>query len=157
MVRKVLSASLLAVALVLFFATPSRAGLGHGGLHGYRGGFHRYHGGFHRSHFHGHHRGFHGYSPRFYRSYGYSPYFYSPYFYGSFRHPYWYYPVSYFAYPPPGVVDDPQVYIQQPSAESSQAAPQASWYYCGSSQAYYPKVERCAEAWIKVPAIPQQP
>jgi hypothetical protein len=64
--------------------------------------------------------------------------------------PYWYYPPPpYYVYPPPTVViEQPQVYVEQHPA---QPAPQAYWYYCPSSQTYYPQVQTCSEAWVKVP------
>ena len=33
-------------------------------------------------------------------------------------------------------------------------SPQAYWYYCASSRAYYPTVQRCRETWIPVPPTP---
>jgi len=63
-------------------------------------------------------------------------------------YPYWYYPPHYYVYAPPPavVVESPPVYIQQ-----DPPPPQAYWYYCASAQAYYPNVQTCREAWVKVP------
>jgi hypothetical protein len=54
----------------------------------------------------------------------------------------------YWAYPPPIVIqEEPPVYIQQ-----SQPGPPAVayWYYCPDSKAYYPYVQHCPTAWLKV-------
>lgn len=74
-------------------------------------------------------------------------------------YPYYYYPPPYYSYGPPSViVQQPPTYVQQdvvPSAPSqppgAEASPQAYWYYCASSQAYYPSVQTCPEPWVKVP------
>lgn len=69
------------------------------------------------------------------------------------------------AYPPPVVVapqpqPQPPVYVERPDAPPAEAEEQAapgsqevgaSWYYCPSARAYYPKVERCPEQWVRVP------
>ncbi len=77
--------------------------------------------------------------------------------------PYWWYPPPYYAYPPPYyppqvVVEQPQVYVERepPPAPPAPPAPEAYWYYCSSAKAYYPNVPSCPEAWMKVPARPQQ-
>lgn len=65
-------------------------------------------------------------------------------------YPYYYYPPPYYVYtPPPVIVQEPPVYVQQAPAVSAQ--PEAYWYYCPSGKAYYPNVQTCAEAWVKVP------
>lgn len=62
-------------------------------------------------------------------------------------YPYWY-PPYYPYYPPPQViVEPPSNYVQQ---EPAPAAPPAYWYYCASAQGYYPQVQSCPEAWVKV-------
>lgn len=65
------------------------------------------------------------------------------------------YPASVY-YPPvaPVVVSPaPVTYVEQPPQVA--AAPAAGiWYYCGSSQTYYPYVKQCAEGWQQVPATP---
>lgn len=60
-------------------------------------------------------------------------------------HPYWHYPRYYVVAPPPVVVESPPVWVQP------EPAPQAHWYYCPSAQTYYPNVQTCPEAWVKVP------
>lgn len=126
--RKLASASLLAVALLLIFAAPSLAG---------GRGHHRHHG-HHR--FHGGGRVFIGVGPAFWWG---SPY------------PYYYYPPPYYYTPPPVVVQEPPVYVQQqvtPTAPPPPpAAPESYWYYCPGARDYYPNVPTCSEAWIKVP------
>ena len=69
-------------------------------------------------------------------------------------YPYWwYYPPPYYVYSsPPVIVQQPPVYIQQ---QPPPAPPQSYWYYCPSAQAYYPSVQTCPEAWVKVPPRPQ--
>lgn len=125
--RKSAVISLLALALLFIPVTNSQA------WHGHRGG---------------HGRVVIGVGPPWW----WDPfYFYPPY-------PYWY-PPPYYPYPSSAiVVQDPPVYIQQPSIPSvapPQTAPQAYWYYCPGAQAYYPNVQRCSEAWIKVPPTPR--
>jgi hypothetical protein len=71
-----------------------------------------------------------------------------------YGHPYWYYPPPYVYAPPTVVVQQPPVYVEQqpvPPAGSAPAAPQQYWYYCEPSRAYYPSVQTCSEAWVKVP------
>ena len=129
--RKLASASLLAVALLLIFAAPSLAG---GGRH-WHGGGHHWHGGGSRL--------FIGVGPG--------------YWYGGYPYPYYYpYAYPYYYTPPPVVIQDPPVYVQQPG--QSQTAPPATsapaegyWHYCPSARDYYPNVSECPEAWVKVP------
>ncbi len=126
--RKLASASLLAVALLLIFAAPSLAG---GRGHGHHGG-----------HFHGGGRVFIGVGPAYWWGYPYA-------------YPYYYYPPPYYYTPPPVVVQEPPVYVQQqvtPTVPPAPpAAPESYWYYCPSARDYYPRVPTCSEAWIKVP------
>jgi hypothetical protein len=124
--KKVVSASLLAMALLLLFAAPSLAWT--------------------RGHFHGGTRVFVGVGP----GWGWwgAPYPY-PYYYP----PYSYYP--YYPYYPQAPAEPP-VYVQQEPALSappavSAPAQQGYWYFCASSRQYYPQVSSCSEAWIKVP------
>ena len=57
-------------------------------------------------------------------------------------YPYYWYPPPY--YPPTQiVVEQPPVYVQQ------ETEPPA-WYYCPSAKGYYPQVQNCPEAWVKV-------
>jgi hypothetical protein len=75
-----------------------------------------------------------------------------------YGYPYWYPPPYYYSpyyYPyyssPTVVVQEPPVYIERPSEE---AEPSAYWYFCRSSQGYYPSVPSCPEDWVKVPPRP---
>lgn len=78
-----------------------------------------------------------------------------PYWWGP-PYPYWWYPPPYYAYSPPPVIVQPQpVYIQQQPAPAPGPPPQAYWYYCPTAQAYYPNVQTCPEAWVKVPPRPE--
>lgn len=67
-------------------------------------------------------------------------------------YPYWWYPPPYYYPPPAVVVEEPPVYVQPPPAPPP--AP-TFWYYCSSVKGYYPKVQTCPEAWVKVPASAQ--
>jgi hypothetical protein len=78
-----------------------------------------------------------------------------PAFWWGAPYPYWwYYPAPYYVYPPPAIiVEQPPVYIQQ--QPPLPPPPQVYWYYCPSAQAYYPSVQTCPEAWVKVLPRPQ--
>ena len=73
-------------------------------------------------------------------------------------YPYWaYYPAPVYVTPPPVVVQEPPVYVQQPQVHVAPAPPpppaaaaESFWYYCSSARGYYPTVQSCPEAWIKV-------
>ncbi|NDU86030.1 MAG: hypothetical protein G3H99_05400 [Ferrovum sp.] len=80
-----------------------------------------------------------------------------------------YYPRYYYPYAPPVVYAAPPVVVAQqapavyspqgtarvsPEAPPAQAAPNNSWFYCGSSKKYYPYVRTCAQPWQAVPATP---
>lgn len=107
-------------------ARESHGGGGHAG--GHRGGGH-FGGGAHFGGGHG--GGFHYYL---------APYAYSPYYY---------FPPAYAApYAPP-------VYIEQDPASAAPAQQSSYWYYCKSSQAYYPYVKECPGGWQQV--APQPP
>jgi len=60
---------------------------------------------------------------------------------------------------PPVIVQQQPVFVQQPpsaapSQESSAAPSHEYWYFCASARAYYPTVPDCPEQWIMVPARP---
>ncbi len=122
--RKLASASLLAVALILILAAPTLAG-----------GRHRGHGGT---------RVFVTVGPRFWwGAYPY-PYYYYPYPY------YVYSPPPVVIQEPPVYVQ--QEVTPVPAAPSVSSAPaEGYWYYCPSAREYYPTAPTCSEAWIKVP------
>jgi hypothetical protein len=125
--RKFASVSLLAIALLLAPAVPSYA------WHGVR------------THV------FVGVGPAFWWGPPY-PYWYYPYPYRYYPYPYWYYPSPYYVYSPPAVVvQEPPVYVQQQPPPAPPPSPQSYWYLCTSAKAYYPNVQTCPEAWIKVP------
>ena len=50
----------------------------------------------------------------------------------------------------------PAPVIESAPVYAEHEPPQGYWYYCASSRAYYPSVETCAEAWVKVPPRAQQ-
>lgn len=115
---------LAAGALTLVGVAPAEAGPG-----GYRGGGHA-----------------HGHAHAFRR-----PHFVSrvviaaPFFYA----------VPRVVYPAPAyyTTPAPRVYIEQPQPQVL-SAPQAWWYYCAEYRAYYPHVQSCPGAWVKVPPTP---
>jgi hypothetical protein len=73
------------------------------------------------------------------------PYYSYPYYsYPYYSYPYYWYPPPYYYPPAQVVVEQPTVYVQP------ETAPPA-WYYCPSAQGYYPYVQSCPEAWVKVP------
>jgi hypothetical protein len=123
--RKLASASLLAVALLLIFAAPSLAWDRHG---------------------HGGPRVFVSVGPRFWWGpYPYPYYYYPP--------PYYYTPPPVVIQDPPVYVEQqPQLQQQVGPVPPVAGAPaEAYWYYCSSSKDYYPNVPSCPETWIKVP------
>lgn len=70
------------------------------------------------------------------------------------------YPYSYpyyYTVPPPVVIQQqPETYIQQPAP--APAPKPTYWYYCPSSQGYYPYVKECPAGWMKVvPTTPEAP
>ncbi len=85
-----------------------------------------------------------------------------PYYYGPYAYPYYPYPYP-TDYPRVVVQEQPMVYVesQAPVAVAPtgpQQAPQAQqpyWYFCQSSQTYYPHVQSCATPWQRV--IPHAP
>lgn len=122
--RKLATASLLAVALTLLLAAPSLAGGRHGG--------------------HGGSRVFISVGPRFW----WGPFPYSYYYY-PYPYPYYYTPPVVVQDPPVYVQ---QQVTPTPPASAEPAAPAAGyWYYCPSVREYYPTTPTCSEAWIKVP------
>jgi hypothetical protein len=133
--RLIARALVLTLLLIVALGMPAQARGGRGSHHG------GHHGG-HRHHVHGR------------VVVGVGPWWWGP------AYPYWYYPPPYYAYPPPYystpnvVIDEPPVYIQGPAAQApaSQApgTPSGYWYYCPSTQAYYPDVPTCQEPWVQV-------
>lgn len=69
-----------------------------------------------------------------------------PSFWWGSPYPYAWYPPPYYG-PPTVVIQEPPTYIEQPAAAPP---PQAYWYYCPTAGGYYPTVETCPEAWVKV-------
>lgn len=54
--------------------------------------------------------------------------------------------------PPPVYVPPPRVVYVPPY---SPPAAQGTWYFCNSSNQYYPYTRHCPEGWQAVPAMPQ--
>ena len=69
----------------------------------------------------------------------------------------WWSPPFWVVAPPPVVVGPapvvvaPAPVIEAPPVDAQQEPAQGSWYFCPSSKAYYPSVQTCPEAWVKVP------
>lgn len=78
-------------------------------------------------------------------------------YFGPAWDPWYYRPPPVYYYPPAPIVIErapPPVYIEQ--AEPA-PAPNAYWYYCNASRAYYPYVKECPSGWQRVsPRPPQQ-
>jgi len=71
--------------------------------------------------------------------------------------PFWVVPPPVVVAPAPApVVVAPAPVIESAPVYAEHEPPQGYWYYCASSRAYYPSVETCAEAWVKVPPRVQQ-
>ncbi len=47
------------------------------------------------------------------------------------------------------------MYVQPQPAPALTPPPQTYWYYCPSAKNYYPNVQACSEAWVKVPPRPE--
>ena len=145
-------AILAGLTAALFFAVGPTGAHAHGGGHG---GGHASHGGHSGSGGHGgpshHHHGHGGGAWR-------APVFggVAGAFLGGW--PVWYpfdneppYAGPFPSYSPPAIWDfTPPPYIQP-------EAPREYWYYCWSSQAYYPFVGECPDGWIPVPPQPGPP
>ena len=71
----------------------------------------------------------------------------------------WYfYPQPVYPYPdpyaPPVVVTQPAPTVASPPMVVAPATASQSWYYCASTQGYYPYTAACPEGWETVPATP---
>jgi hypothetical protein len=64
--------------------------------------------------------------------------------------PFYAYPPPYYVYPAPPVVYSAPIVVPAPTYVVAPPPP-AYWYYCPSSQAYYPNVPACPQAWVPVP------
>ena len=123
----------------------------HGGYSGRHDG--GYYGGRHGGHYSGRYGGYYG------GSYGWGLYVGSPWYwdwpwYSGYR----YYPP--YAYGPYAAYDPPTVYIEAPRADAATEAPAAPanlWYYCTEPAGYYPYVQNCNVAWLKVVPPPSGP
>lgn len=71
----------------------------------------------------------------------YYPYYYYP--------PYAYAPSPYYGYAPTYAYAPPVYASPAPAAAAKQV-----WYYCASSNAYYPYTRACPEGWQSVPTTP---
>jgi hypothetical protein len=52
---------------------------------------------------------------------------------------------------PAPVVVTPAPVLESAPVYGQPETPQGYWYFCPSSKAYYPGVQTCSEAWVKVP------
>jgi hypothetical protein len=101
---------------------------------------------------HGHN---HGPIVRFGFSYGF-PIYVPRYFPAPFyTYPAYAVPAPVYAYPPAVIRYSPApVYVERSIAppESAPSQAQSDWYYCASSQTYYPYAKECPGGWQRVPA-----
>jgi hypothetical protein len=68
----------------------------------------------------------------------------------------WYYPPYYYSPPLVVVQQPPPVYVEQAPVQAPAPAPQqVYWYYCPTSNGYYPHVKECPAGWLKV--LPESP
>jgi hypothetical protein len=74
--------------------------------------------------------------------------------------PYYYYyyspPPPVYYHPPPVVhvpAPSPPAYVERSVAPAA-PPPEAYWYYCADSEAYYPYVRQCATEWQRVSPRP---
>jgi len=83
--------------------------------------------------------------------------FYGPGYYPApyYTYPPYAYPGPAYGYPPAAAFSSP-TYVEQgpPAASPAPAQPQADWYYCADSKAYYPYARECPGGWQRVPAQP---
>ena len=75
------------------------------------------------------------------------PLLWSGYYPGYYPYPYAY-PVPDYAYPAPAAG-----YVEQGYGPAA-LAPQQDWYFCPTSNAYYPYVRECPSGWQRVPSQP---
>jgi len=66
--------------------------------------------------------------------------------------PFYYYPPPHY-YPAPIMAPSAPTYIEQYPGQSA-PDPTSYWYFCASSNAYYPYVRDCPEGWQPVPPQP---
>jgi hypothetical protein len=142
-------AVLLLGAVFASHAIAAHSGSRSGSHSGSHGGSHAGSrpGGLSGSHPGGAHHGYGGHGAH------YAPWFGAGFVYAPFYDPYYYYPPPpyYYYYSEPLMPPTAPAYIEQ---YPGQSAPQQSWYFCASSNAYYPYVRECVEAWQRVPAQP---
>jgi len=72
------------------------------------------------------------------------------YYGGYYSYPYGY-PAPAYSYPSP-----PTAYVDQGVLQAAPSQPQGDWYYCASSNAYYPYVRECPAGWQRVPSVPSR-
>ena len=51
--------------------------------------------------------------------------------------------------------DGPAPLVVHRLASPEPAPAEGYWYFCPNARAYYPSVQSCSEAWVKVPPRPQ--
>jgi len=139
--NKPLRFSTLAMILLALLSTPLQAapggGHGGGGYGGHGGGYRAGHGG---------HYGHGGWG---WGGFALGAALTWPYYYGaSYYAPYYANP-TYVVAP----YAAPTNLVSQPAATPAPSS-SSSWYYCNSSQAYYPYVKTCKEGWQAVPSVP---
>lgn len=105
-------------------------------------------------HGHGHNRG-----PNVLFSFSYGFPIYAPRYFPTpfYTYPAYAVPAPVYVYPPAVIgYSSPPVYVERGIARVEPAPSQAQndWYYCASSQTYYPYAKECPGGWQRVPAQP---
>jgi hypothetical protein len=145
--RRIVFLFMLSLALLLSPSANAAGFRGGGSMHtmhseGFRGGF-AGRGHFRGEHFGGHFEGRGDHLAGHFRG----AFFVGPVFWDPF---WWDYPSPY--YPATVIEQQPVEYI----TTETPAAGHNYWYFCKSSEAYYPYVKQCAAGWVRVvPAPPQ--
>ena len=75
------------------------------------------------------------------------------YYYPAYPATTYYYPAYNYYAPPPAPVYQAAP-VQTSAAPPPPAQASSDWYYCRTSQAYYPNVRTCTVPWQQVPATP---
>ena len=132
-------------ALTLSAALTMHVEAARGGGGGRSGGHNGGHGG---GHGHGHNHS-HTSVGVFFGA-GWYPYYYYP------PYPGYYYPPYYYPYYYPPAASAPTTYIELGATESGggNSLPSGYWYYCNSSNGYYPYVKECSGGWQQVAPTP---
>jgi hypothetical protein len=81
--------------------------------------------------------------------FGASPWWWGP----GYPYGWWEPPPDYVALPPTAVEEEHEYIERQPAQDGR--PPEGQWYYCPSTESYYPYVQTCDEPWV--PVAPRPP